>query len=47
MKQGRTMSPFQEKVYRFCRNKISLLGLMIVIGIIIVIFFGEAITPYE
>lgn len=41
------MSPFQETVYRFCRNKISLLGLMIVVGIIVVILFGEAISPYE
>ena len=41
------MTPLEETFYRFCRNKISLFGLMIVIAIILVIIFGEFISPYE
>lgn len=41
------MSPFQETVYRFCRNKVSLIGLVIVIGFILIILFGEQISPYQ
>lgn len=40
------MSPFQETIYRFSKNKISLIGLVIVIFIILVMIFGEAISPY-
>lgn len=41
------MSPLQETFYRFCRNKVSLIGLAIVIGIVLIIIFGELISPYE
>ncbi len=41
------MSPLQETVYRFCQNKVSLLGLAIVILLILVMIFGEYISPYE
>ena len=41
------MSPFQETIYRFCQNKISLIGLAIVILLILIIIFGEYIAPYE
>ena len=47
MTQKKSMSPFQETVYRFCRNKVSVIGLIIVIGIILVMIFGESISPYE
>lgn len=46
-KNNKTMTPFQETVYRFCKNKVSLIGLVIGIGIILVIIFGEQISPYE
>ena len=48
MKESKkTSSPLRETFYRFCRNKVSLFGLMIVICIILVILFGEWISPYE
>ncbi|MBQ6012948.1 MAG: ABC transporter permease [Firmicutes bacterium] len=48
MKQKSTkkMTPLRETVYRFAKNKISLIGLAIVILIIFVIIFGEQISPY-
>ena len=46
-KQKKNMSPFRETIYRFCRNRISLIGLVIVFIIIFVIIFGEQISPYE
>ena len=42
----KSMSPLQETLYRFCRNKVSLIGLVIVIGIFLVVVFGEQISPY-
>lgn len=45
-KSNKTMSPFQETVYRFCKNKVSLIGLVIGIGIVLIIIFGERISPY-
>lgn len=46
-KVSRSMSPLQETIYRFCQNKISLIGLAIVILLIVIIIFGEYIAPYE
>ncbi len=45
-KTARKMTPLRETVYRFCKNKISLIGLAIVVLIVIVIIFGEQISPY-
>lgn len=41
------MTRFQETVYRFCKNKISLIGVFIIALLIIVIVFAEVISPYE
>ena len=46
MTQKKNMSPLRETMYRFCRNKVSLIGLDIVIGLVLVIIFGEQISPY-
>lgn len=47
MKQKKKgVSPLQETVYRFCRNKVSLIGLAIVIILVLIIIFGEQISPY-
>jgi peptide/nickel transport system permease protein len=45
-KYVKSMTPFQETLYRFCQNKVSLIGLAIMIGILLVIIFGEIISPY-
>jgi len=46
-KQNSRMSPFRETCYRFCQNRVSLIGLAIVILIFLVVLFGEQISPYE
>ena len=45
-KTSRRMSPLQETIYRFCRNKVSLIGLAIVICLLLIMIFGEWISPY-
>ena len=47
MKNPKSMSPFQETVYRFCRNKVSLIGLVIIVAIVLIMIFGERISPYS
>ncbi len=47
MKKERRMTPFQETCYRFCRNRVSLIGLAIVILLVLMIVFAERISPYE
>ena len=46
-KKTRSMSPLQETIYRFCQNKVSLIGLAVVVLLFLVIIFGEYISPYE
>lgn len=46
-KKSRSMSPLQETIYRFCQNRVSLVGLVVVILIIFIIVFGEFISPFE
>ena len=46
-KKNKSMSPLRETVYRFCQNKVSLIGLAVVILLVFVIIFGEFISPYE
>ncbi len=44
--KAKKMTPFRETIYRFCKNKISLIGFAIVVLMVIVIIFGEQISPY-
>ena len=46
-KQNKHMSRSQETVYRFCKNKIALLGVLIAVLLVVVIVFAEQISPYE
>ena len=46
-KKKKRISPLRETAYRFCRNKVSLIGLFLVILLAIIIVFGEQIVPYE
>jgi len=46
-KTQKNMSPLQETVYRFCRNKVSLIGVVIIIAIMLIVIFGEWISPYQ
>lgn len=41
------MNRFQETLYRFCKNKVSLIGVFIIIVLIFVIIFAEQISPYD
>ncbi|MGI6252301.1 MAG: ABC transporter permease [Aminivibrio sp.] len=46
-KKTRNMSPLHETFYRFCQNKVSMIGLVVVVMIILIMLFGEYISPYE
>ena len=46
-KKVKHMTRFQEIVYRFCKNKIALIGVVIALLLIVAIIFAEAIAPYE
>ena len=41
------MTRFQEIVYRFCKNKVTLIGVVIIVLLVIVIIFAEQISPYD
>jgi len=47
MKKKKRITPFQETLYRFCKNRVSLIGLAIIILLFIVIIFAEQISPYD
>lgn len=47
MKKEKRLTPFQDTLYRFCKNRVSLLGLLIVVLLILTIVFAEQISPYE
>ena len=46
-KKTKSISPFRETMYRFCRNKVSMIGVVIVVAIILIMIFGEWISPYR
>ena len=45
-KKNEHMNRTQETIYRFCKNKVALIGLAIVLVLIVCMIFAEQISPY-
>lgn len=41
------MTHTQETMYRYCKNKVALIGLVIAVALIFVIIFAEVLSPYD
>ena len=46
-KEKKRMSNFQDVLYRFSKNKVSLIGVAILVVLLLVIIFAEQISPYQ
>ena len=45
-KKNEHMNRTQETIYRFCKNKVALIGVVIILVLIVCMVFAEQISPY-